>query len=112
MYFFSQNKQKTFAPYLHFVHLHSVLIAEGMKVFIHAAAATPMPLVESMAKWGKKSKLKDVEVIHIHIEGKVPHVEPECEGIVNFPGSTVYYYSVLLCIILTIEYSNIQSKIS
>lgn len=51
-----------------------------MKVFIHAAAATPVPLVEAMARWGKKNQLKDVEVIHIHIEGNAPHVDPDCEG--------------------------------
>lgn len=56
-------------------------IKSGMRVFVHAAAATPLPLVEAMARWGKKNKLKDVEVIHIHIEGNAPHVDPDCEGI-------------------------------
>jgi hypothetical protein len=51
-----------------------------MKVFVHGAAATPIPLVDAMAKWGKKNNLKNVEVIHIHTEGTAPHVSEEYEG--------------------------------
>lgn len=55
---------------------------QGMKVFVHSAAATPLPLVAAMAKWGKKAGLKNVEVIHIHTEGPGEHGRPEYEGVV------------------------------
>ncbi|EDO31214.1 predicted protein [Nematostella vectensis] len=57
------------------------VIKSGMKVFVHSAAATPIPLVEAMAKWGKKANLQNVEVIHIHIEGNAEHTKEEYEGI-------------------------------
>lgn len=56
-----------------------------MKIFIHGAAATPTPLVEAMAHWGKESNLKDVEVIHIHTDGPLPHVSEEYKGILLRP---------------------------
>lgn len=52
----------------------------GMRIFIHGCAATPLVLLEAMAKHGKKSNLKDIEVIHIHTEGPAIHTEPEYEG--------------------------------
>ena len=52
-----------------------------MKVYVHSAAATPTPLVEAMARWGKTANLKNVEVIHIHTDGPLPHVGEEYEGI-------------------------------
>lgn len=52
-----------------------------MKVFVHSAAATPTPLVEAMARWGKKENLSNVEVIHIHTDGPAPHVSEEYEGL-------------------------------
>ena len=51
-----------------------------MRVFVHSAAATPIPLVNAMCKWGKKAGLKDVEVIHIHTEGPGEYAEPEYDG--------------------------------
>ena len=49
-------------------------------MFVHSAAATPIPLVNAMCKWGKKAGLKDVEVIHIHTEGPGEYAEPEYDG--------------------------------
>ncbi|KXJ11048.1 uncharacterized protein LOC110244318 [Exaiptasia diaphana] len=57
------------------------VIQSDMKVFVHSAAATPTPLVEAMARWGKKANLSNVEVIHIHTDGAAPHVSEEYEGI-------------------------------
>ncbi|KAK3749477.1 hypothetical protein QZH41_013458, partial [Actinostola sp. cb2023] len=59
------------------------IIESGMKVYVHSAAATPTPLVEAMARWGKTANLKNVEVIHIHTDGPLPHVGEEYEGLVN-----------------------------
>jgi len=50
-------------------------------VFVHGIAATPTVLLEAMAIHGKKNKLQDVKVFHIHIEGPAPHTKPDCEGL-------------------------------
>lgn len=57
------------------------VIASNNRVFVHGCAATPTLLLEAMSRHGQKSKLKDVETIHIHIEGPAPHTKPENAGI-------------------------------
>ncbi|KAL9953208.1 hypothetical protein ACROYT_G040586 [Oculina patagonica] len=56
-------------------------IQSGMKVFVHGGAATPVPLLEAMARRGKEAQLKDIDLFHIHTEGTDVFVDPECEGI-------------------------------
>ncbi|CAD5124898.1 DgyrCDS13149 [Dimorphilus gyrociliatus] len=56
-------------------------VTSGHKIFIHGCAATPVDLVNALAKHGKDSKIKDVEVIHIHTEGPATYTKPEYEGI-------------------------------
>ena len=51
-----------------------------MKVFVHGGAATPLPLLDAVAKRGKEVGLKNVEVIHIHTEGSGELVKPEYDG--------------------------------
>lgn len=51
-----------------------------MKVFIHGAAATPVPVVEAMCKHGKNAGLRDVELMHIHTEGPGTYNKPEYKG--------------------------------
>ena len=52
----------------------------GMKVFVHGGAATPLPLLDAVAKRGKEVGLKNVELIHIHTEGSGEMVKPEYDG--------------------------------
>lgn len=52
----------------------------GMKVFVHGGAATPLPLLDAVAKRGKEVGLKNVELIHIHTEGSGELVKPEYDG--------------------------------
>lgn len=52
-------------------------IQSGMRVFIHAAAATPTSLIDALAK---RTNLEQVELYHLHLEGTVPIAAPECEG--------------------------------
>ena len=52
----------------------------GDTVFVHGAAATPLPLLESLANHGKSANLKDVELIHIHTEGPGVCQQPEYHG--------------------------------
>lgn len=52
----------------------------GDTVFVHGAAATPLPLLESLAQHGKTGNLKDVKLIHIHTEGPGICQKPEFNG--------------------------------
>lgn len=51
------------------------------RVFIHGAAATPIPLIKAMAEHGKVAGLTDVEVIHIHTDGQAEYATEEFSGI-------------------------------
>jgi acyl-CoA hydrolase len=52
-------------------------IRSGMTVFLHGAAATPTPLIEALAA---RTDLERVRVVHLHIEGAAPYVEPGRES--------------------------------
>jgi len=56
-------------------------IKSGMTVFVHGCAATPLVLLDSLATHGKREKLKDIQLIHIHTEGPGVCMQPDCEGI-------------------------------
>ena len=51
-----------------------------MKVFVHGGAATPIPLMDALARRGQDAQLKNVELIHIHTEGHDTVVSPEFDG--------------------------------
>lgn len=51
------------------------LIQSRHRVFIHGAAATPNVLVEGLLN--EASRLEDVELIHLHTEGKAAYASPE-----------------------------------
>jgi 4-hydroxybutyrate CoA-transferase len=53
-------------------------ITSGQQVFVHGGAATPTTLLEALA--ARASELRDVGVIHFHIEGPAPHLEPAMDG--------------------------------
>ena len=50
-------------------------IQSGQRVFIHGAAATPSFLVDALV--AQAGRLRDVELIHIHVTGQVPYARPE-----------------------------------
>lgn len=50
-------------------------------VFVQGAAATPVVLIEAMTKVGKEKKLHDIQVCHMHTEGKAAYTTEDCEGI-------------------------------
>lgn len=52
------------------------IISSGHRVFIQGGVATPQPLVDAMAE--RAPELKNVEIVHIHTEGKTPYLNPEC----------------------------------
>jgi acyl-CoA hydrolase len=52
-------------------------IKNGMRVFLHGACASPIPLEEAMAA---RTDLHGVEVYHIHMSGPAPYAAPEKAG--------------------------------
>lgn len=50
-------------------------VQSGQRVFIHGAAATPTFLVEALV--AQADRLRDVELIHIHVTGSVDYARPE-----------------------------------
>ena len=56
------------------------MFISGMQVFVHGCAVTPNTVLTAMAEHGLKTKLHDVELIHIHTEGPAVYTKPEYEG--------------------------------
>ncbi len=52
-------------------------IASGMKLFVHAAAATPLPLLEALCR---RTALEAVTLYHLHLEGGAPFAAEEHAG--------------------------------
>ena len=46
-------------------------ISSDQRVFVHGGAATPIPLLNAL--YERASELENVELIHIHLMGDVPH---------------------------------------
>ena len=53
------------------------MIDSGMRVFLHGAAGTPVPLVEALAL---RRELSNVTIYSLHTTGPAPFVEPEHAG--------------------------------
>jgi acyl-CoA hydrolase len=53
------------------------LVKNGMRVFVHGAAATPTPLVEALAA---RTDLEGVRLYHLHTMGPAPFAEPAQSG--------------------------------
>ena len=53
-------------------------IRSGQQVFVHGGAATPSVLLEALV--GRAADLRDVGIIHFHLEGFAPHLAPEMAG--------------------------------
>ena len=51
------------------------VIKNNDRVYLHAAAAAPQALINAMAD--RHEELKNVEVCHLHIEGKAPYANPD-----------------------------------
>lgn len=76
--------------------LHEAInhIRSGQRVFIHGGAATPRVLIQELV--AQSSRLKDVELIHLHVEGNPEYAKPEYREsfrVVNlFVGTTMRPY--------------------
>ena len=52
----------------------------GMRIFVHGSAATPKVLLDALSDYAIKSAIHDVELIHIHLDGKAKFADEEYEG--------------------------------
>jgi acyl-CoA hydrolase len=52
-------------------------IRSGMNVFVHGGAATSSPLLDALSK---RTDLENVKLYHLHLEGNLGFVSPECKG--------------------------------
>jgi acyl-CoA hydrolase len=52
-------------------------IRSGQQVYVHCAAAAPSVLLDALVARARGADLRDVGVIHLHIEGPGPHLAPE-----------------------------------
>jgi acyl-CoA hydrolase len=50
-------------------------IQSGQQIYLHCAAATPSVLLDALV--ARAPELRDVSVVHMHIEGPGPHLAPE-----------------------------------
>ena len=53
------------------------LMKDGMRVYIHGACASPLPLLEAMVA---RPSLTDVTLYHLHVQGAAPFARPESVG--------------------------------
>ena len=51
------------------------LISSGERIFIHGGAATPQKLIDALT--ARHAELRNVEIVHLHIEGQAPYANPE-----------------------------------
>lgn len=54
------------------------VVQSGHRVFVHEAAMAPTSLLEALARRG--ADVKDVEVVHLHVNGPAPHLARELAG--------------------------------
>ncbi|MBI2763563.1 MAG: acetyl-CoA hydrolase/transferase family protein [Chloroflexi bacterium] len=52
-------------------------IQSGEQIYVHGAAATPSVLLDALV--ARAPELRDVRVVHLHIEGPGPHLAPDME---------------------------------
>ena len=52
-------------------------IRSGHQVYVHCAAAAPSVLLDALVARARAEDLRDVGVIHLHVEGPGPHLAPE-----------------------------------
>ncbi|EMO85971.1 hypothetical protein LEP1GSC070_1258 [Leptospira santarosai str. AIM] len=58
-----------------FISANSALfsVKSSQRVFVHSVAAAPALLIDALT--ARADELSDVEIIHLHTEGKAPYAE-------------------------------------
>lgn len=62
------------------------VIRPGQRVFVHGAAATPHALLSAL--FLQDERLKNTELIHLHLEGKIPYAEERIKK--NFKAANLF----------------------
>jgi 4-hydroxybutyrate CoA-transferase len=66
-------------------------ISSGDRIFIHSVAAAPQQLINALVD--RHESLRDIEIVHLHIEGDAPYTDPKYRGTFRnnnlFVGSNV-----------------------
>ncbi len=52
-------------------------VQSGHQVYVHCAAAAPSVLLDALVARARAEDLRDVSVVHLHIEGPGPHLAPD-----------------------------------
>jgi acyl-CoA hydrolase len=52
-------------------------IESGHEVYVHCAAAAPSVLLDALVARARAADVRDVSVVHLHIEGPGPHLAPD-----------------------------------
>ena len=53
------------------------VIRSGQQIYVHCAAAAPSVLLDALVERARVEDLRDISVVHLHIEGPGPHLAPE-----------------------------------
>ncbi|HEX2470014.1 MAG TPA: acetyl-CoA hydrolase/transferase C-terminal domain-containing protein [Candidatus Limnocylindrales bacterium] len=53
------------------------VIESGQQVYVQCAAAAPSVLLDALVAHATSEDLRDISVVHLHIEGPGPHLAPE-----------------------------------
>jgi len=53
-------------------------ISSGQRIYLQCAAATPSVLLDALVD--RAEELRDVEIVHLHVEGPGPHLAPAMAG--------------------------------
>lgn len=53
-------------------------IASSERVYVHEASMVPRSLLQALV--ARASELRDVELVHLHVDGPAPHVDPALVG--------------------------------
>ncbi|HEY6083486.1 MAG TPA: acetyl-CoA hydrolase/transferase C-terminal domain-containing protein [Chitinophagaceae bacterium] len=57
------------------------IIRDNYRIFIHSVAMTPHRLIDAMM--ARAGELRNVEMVHIHTEGKLPYCDRKYQGVFN-----------------------------
>jgi acyl-CoA hydrolase len=52
-------------------------VRSGHQVYVHCAAAAPSVLLDALVARARAEDLRDVSVVHLHVEGPGPHLAPD-----------------------------------
>ncbi len=58
-------------------------IKSGDRVYVHAVAATPAPLLEALCARALEEKLSNIRLYHLHLSGDAPWTSEEYDGKVS-----------------------------